>query len=269
MASWLARIAAAVGLASPAIADPPPAPPVAAANPYPPIGMREDSCPASLAGLNAQDDRVVRSDWAWLCRYRKANAALDPAHPPRAVFMGDSITEGWIVADPQFFAQGFVDRGISGQTTPQMLVRFWADVIALKPRVVHIMGGTNDIAGNTGPTTPEAYQNNIRAMVALAKAHGIAVVLGSIPPSAHFGWSPAQPGQWISKLNAWLKDFAKAEGLVYADYHTALAGPNGELPAAVGPDGVHPNAAGYAVMRPVAEAAIAAAEKKARIRRSR
>ena len=232
----------------------------------PPPGMSDASCAAPVPGQFALDPKILTSDWAWQCRYRADNAALDSAHPPRVVFIGDSITEGWIAADPQFFAQGFVNRGISGQTTPQMLVRFWADVIALKPPVVHIMGGTNDIAGNTGPTTPEAFSNNIRAMVALARAHGIAVVLGSIPPSARFGWTPAQPGEWIVRLNGWLRDFAKAEGLVYADYHAALAGPAGELPGQYGPDGVHPNAAGYAVMRPVAEAAIAAAERKARRR---
>lgn len=234
------------------------------ANPFPPPGMMENSCPANREGLNAQDQRVVHNDWAWQCRYRADNAAIDPAHPPRVVFMGDSITEGWIGADPAFFAQGFANRGISGQTSPQMLVRFWQDVIALHPRVVHIMGGTNDIAGNTGPTTPEAYQNAIRAMVTLARANRIAVVLGSIPPSNHFGWSPAQkPAPWIARLNAWLKDYARAEGLTYADYHTALTGPEGELPPRYGPDGVHPNAAGYAMMRPVAERAIAEAEKKA------
>ncbi|MDE2435685.1 MAG: SGNH/GDSL hydrolase family protein [Sphingomonadales bacterium] len=226
--------------------------------------MRDDACPASLEGLGALDDRVVRNDWAWLCRYRAENARLDPAHPPRVVFMGDSITQGWIDADPAFFAQGYADRGISGQTTPQMLVRFWQDVIALRPSVVHIMGGTNDIAGNTGPTTPEAWQNAVRAMVTLAKANHIAVIVGSIPPSNHFGWSPAQqPAPWITRLNAWLKDYAKAEGLVYADYHSALAGPQDELPAGYGADGVHPNSAGYAVMRPIAEQAIKEAEKKA------
>ena len=135
----------------------------------------------------------------------------------------------------------------------------------LHPRVVHIMIGTNDIAGNTGPTSPEAYQNAVRAMVDLAKANHIAVILGSIPPADRFSWiSAVEPGPWIARLNRWLKDYAKAEHLVYADYHTALAGPGGELTVAYGPDGVHPNAAGYAVMRPVAERAIAEAEKRAR-----
>lgn len=259
-AGWIARLVSLAGLAAPAAA----ATQAETANPFPPPGMMEHACPTSREGLNAQDERVVRNDWAWQCRYRAENAAIDPAHPPRAVFMGDSITEGWIAADPAFFAQGYADRGISGQTSPQMLVRFWQDVIALHPRVVHIMAGTNDIAGNTGPTTPEAYQNAIRAMVTLAKANRIVVILGAIPPSVRFGWAPEQrPGPWIARLNAWLRDYARAEGLVFADYHTALAGPGGELPPHLGPDGVHPSVAGYAAMRPVAEEAIAAAEKLA------
>ncbi len=234
-------------------------------NTYPPPGMIEHSCPASREGLWALDESVLKSDWAWLCRYRSENAAIDPAHPPRVVFMGDSITENWVSADRDLFTKGTLGRGISGQTSPQMLVRFWQDVIALHPRVVHIMAGTNDIAGNTGPTTPEAYQNAVRAMVSLAKANRIAVVLASVPPSNRFEWSPAQkPAPWIARLNAWLKGFAALEGVVFADYHAALTGPEGELPAQYGPDGVHPNAAGYAVMRPVAERAIAKAARQAR-----
>ena len=260
MVRWLAALALLAG-ADPAMAETPP-------NPYPPAGMHEKACPASREGLWALDERVLKNDWAWLCRYRADNAAIDPAHPPRVVFMGDSITENWVGADADFFAHGNVVRGLSGQTSPQMLVRFWQDAIALRPRVIHIMAGTNDIAGNTGPTTPEAYQNAIRAMVTLAKANRIAVVLGSVPPSNRFDWAPTlQPAPWIARLNAWLKDYAGAEGLVYADYHAALAGPDGELPAQYGPDGVHPNAAGYAVMRPVAEAAIAEAEKAGKKKR--
>ena len=244
-------------LASPAVS----AEPVS----YPPPGMSDAPCPASRDGLWALDERVLKNDWAWLCRFRADNDKLDPKHPPAVVFMGDSITENWLTADPGFFARGNLDRGLSGQTSPQMLVRFYQDVIALHPRVVHIMAGTNDIAGNTGPTSPAAYQNAVRAMVDLAKANHIAVILGSIPPAERFDWlRAAAPKPWIAQLNAWLKGYAKAQGLVYADYHTALAGPNGELPAAYGPDGVHPNAAGYAIMRPVAERAIAEAEKLAR-----
>ena len=231
----------------------------------PPPGMSDAPCPVPRPGQFALDEQLLKTDWAWLCRYRADNALIDPAHPPRVVFIGDSITENWLAADRDFFARGNLDRGISGQTSPQLLVRFYQDVVALHPRVVHIMIGTNDIAGNTGPTSPAAYQNAVRAMVDLAKANHIAVILGAIPPSNHFGWIAAvQPGPWIAQLNRWLKDYAKDQQLVFADYHAALAGPGGELPAAYGPDGVHPNAAGYAVMRPVAERAIAAAEQRAR-----
>lgn len=235
-------------------------------NPFPPPGMTENACPASRDGLWAQDERVRANDWAWQCRYRAENALVDPAGPPQVVFIGDSITENWVSLDPGLFGKSRLGRGISGQTSPQMLVRFWQDVVALKPRVVHIMAGTNDIAGNTGPTTPEAYKNAIRAMVVLAEANGIVVILGSIPPADRFGWSPAlRPAPWIASLNGWLRDHAAERGAVYADYHAVLAGPNGELRAEFGADGVHPNAAGYAAMRPVAEAAIAEAESRFRV----
>jgi lysophospholipase L1-like esterase len=232
--------------------------PVEPVNRYPAPGMMEQSCPASRDGLWALDPQVLQNDWAWLCRFREDNARVDPANPPEVVFMGDSITENWLREDPALFGKGWLNRGLSGQTSPQMLVRFWQDVIALHPDVVHIMAGTNDLAGNTGPTSPEAYKNNIRAMVQLAKAHGIVVVLGSIPPADRFEWAPQhQPAPWIAQFNAWLKDYAAAEGMVYADYFTVLAGPNGELRPELGPDGVHPNAAGYVLMRPVAERALA------------
>ena len=231
----------------------------------PPVGMSDAPCPAPQPGQFALDPHTLSTDWAWLCHYREDNARIDPRHPPLVVFIGDSITENWLAADRDFFAHGNLGRGISGQTSSQLLVRFYQDVIALHPRVVHIMVGTNDIAGNTGPTSPAAYQNAVRAMVDLARANHIVVILGSIPPSIQFGWQPAvTPGPWVARLNAWLKDYAKSAGLVYADYHTALAGPAGELPAEFGPDGVHPNAAGYAVMRGVAERAMAEAERRAR-----
>ncbi|MFM5918199.1 MAG: GDSL-type esterase/lipase family protein [Novosphingobium sp.] len=233
-------------------------------NPYPAPGMMEDACPASHDGLWALDPRVLHSDWAWRCRYQTENAKVDPANPPRAVFIGDSITEGWLAADPDMFAHGFLDRGLSGQTSSQLVVRFWQDVVALHPRVVHIMIGTNDIAGNTGPTTPEAYKNAIRSMVTLAKANHIAVVLGSIPPTDHFDWAPQlKPAPWVAMLNAWLRDYAQTEGLVYADYFAAMAGPGGAFPREFAPDGVHPNKAGYAMMRPIAEKAVAEAESRA------
>ena len=239
--------------------------PGAASPVEPPVGMSDTPCPTPQPGQFALDDNTLSTDWAWQCRFRAENALVDPQYPPRVVFIGDSITENWLTADPEFFAHGNLGRGISGQTSPQVLVRFYQDVVALHPRVVHIMVGTNDIAGNTGPTSPAAYQNAVRAMVDLARVNHIVVILGSIPPSIQFGWQPAvNPGPWVARLNVWLKDYAKSAGMVYADYHTALAGPAGELPAEFGPDGVHPNAAGYAVMRGVAERAIAEAEERAR-----
>ncbi len=261
MARWaVAALAVALG-ASPALAG-------EKVSAYPPPGMMENSCPASRNGLWALDPQVLQNDWAWQCRYREENARVDPAHPPRAVFIGDSITEGWIAADPDFFAHGFLDRGLSGQTSAQLVVRFWQDVIALRPRVVHIMIGTNDIAGNTGPTTPEAYKNAIRSMVTMARANGIEVVLGSIPPTDHFDWAPQhKPAQWVATLNAWLRDYAETEGLVYANYYAALVGPGGAFPREFAPDGVHPSPAGYAVMRPIAERAVAEAEERAKRRR--
>ena len=259
MAKWLLAALALAQLAAPSLAaDPVTLPP----------GMSDAPCPAPAPEQFALDEHILKTDWAWLCRYRADNALVHPAHPPHVVFIGDSITEGWIHADPDFFAHGNLDRGISGQTSPQLLVRFWQDVVALHPAVVHIMIGTNDIAGNTGPTTPEAYQNAVRAMVDLAKANHIAVILGSIPPTVTFGWQPAvKPGPWVARLNRWLADYAHEQHIVFADYHAALAGPAGELPAEFGPDGVHPNPAGYAVMRGVAIRAIAQADKQAKYHR--
>lgn len=224
----------------------------------------ENACPTSRDGLWALDPQVLQNDWAWQCRYRADNALVDPANPPQVVFIGDSITESWVSLDPGLFGKTRLGRGIAGQTSPQLVMRFWQDVIALKPRVVHIMVGTNDIAGNTGPTTPEAYKNAIRSMVTLAQANGIVVIIGSIPPADRFDWATQhKPKPWIAGLNRWLKDFAAERGAVFADYFTPLAGPGGGLRAEYGPDGVHPNAAGYAVMRPVAEKAIVAAEAMA------
>ncbi|WP_297319945.1 SGNH/GDSL hydrolase family protein [Novosphingobium sp.] len=242
-----------LALATPALADTP--------QPEPPgKGMIEQPCP-DVTGLWFASPYVKQYDWAFLCRYAAENAALDPAQPVRAVFIGDSITEGWKGKAPDLFGAEVLDRGISGQTTPQLLVRFSPDVLALHPRVVHIMGGTNDLAGNTGPNSIDQFRANIRAMVTLAKANGITVIIGSILPADHFNWSPGlQPARQIAELNGWLRKFAADNGLVYADYYSALAGPAGELPAAYSGDGVHPNAAGYAVMEPIARRALEKAE---------
>jgi lysophospholipase L1-like esterase len=172
--------------------------------------------------------------------------------------MGDSITEFWKPAHPEFFADNFVDRGISGQTTTQMLVRFRQDVIALKPAVVHILGGTKDIAGNGGPTTLDAIKNNILSMVDLARANDIQVVLASVPPAGSFPWraSILDPPQHIVALNEWLRHLARERNLFYVDYYEPLADESDAMKQTFSNDGVHPNRDGYSVMEPLARHAI-------------
>jgi len=223
----------------------------------PPPSPPMDSLPQVKREAARQDiGRRSRNDWGGLCRYRAANAS--ETTPVRAVFIGDSITEFWGPAAPELFADGVVNRGIGAQTSPQMLLRFYQDVVSLRPRVVHIMAGTNDIAGNSGPNRPEDFKNNIRAMVELAKANDIAIILGAIPPSATFYWRPElRPAPRISELNAWLHFYARTEGLQFIDYAAAMAGPGGELPAELSKDGVHPDARGYAIMTPLARRALA------------
>lgn len=209
-----------------------------------------------FSAYNSEMQRRGATDWAGLCRYQAANAARKPGDAA-VVFIGDSITENWLLADPAFFTGKVVNRGIGAQTSAQMLVRFRADVVALKPAVVHILAGTNDVAGNNGPLRPRDFQNNIESMVEIARANGIRVILGSIPPSAAFNWQPAlKPAPQIAALNDWMRDYARRNQLGYIDYHAALRGPAGELKPALGNDGVHPNRDGYAVMRRLAEAAL-------------
>lgn len=215
-------------------------------------------------GATAERERLKavqrERDWANLGYYRAANAA-SAGQGADVVFMGDSITEMWRIAQPDLFEGGWINRGISGQTSPQMLVRFMPDVIALKPRAVHLMCGTNDVAGNTGPTTPQDYRDTITAMADLARANGIIVILAQIPPMNGLPWSPdvRDPQDRVAELNDWLRVFATERGLMQADYGRELSdGANG-LRGDFTRDGVHPGAGGYAVMRPVAEAAVAAA----------
>ncbi len=201
------------------------------------------------------------SDWPDLARYREANARVPAkqAGVPRVLFYGDSITQGWGEKDPAAFfpGKGYLNRGIGGQTTPQMLLRFRQDVIALQPDVVLILAGTNDIAGNTGPSTQAMIEDNLHAMVELARAHGIAVVLASVLPVSEYPWMPdIEPAPKVRALNAALKQYADAQGLVYLDYYTAMANAAGGLDPALAADGVHPTAKGYAVMAPLAERAI-------------
>lgn len=198
-------------------------------------------------------------DWPNLCRYKADNALLADRRPA-VVFMGDSITEGWVPGDPALFSNGVVGRGIGGQTSPQMLLRFRQDVVDLHPRVVHIMAGTNDIAGNTGPTTVRDFQRNILAMIDLARANDIAVVLAGIPPSRSLYWRDnLDPRPFIRPLNEWLRTTAEERGLTYVDYAEVLADTDGGLRADFSNDGVHPNRAGYAAMRPLAQQALAVA----------
>lgn len=208
--------------------------------------------PAQSPEERGEADRAAAAqrarDWADLCRYRAANSALTAR--PRVVLMGDSITDFWRQGDPALFDGTVVDRGISGQTSSQMLVRFWPDVIALHPRIVQILAGTNDIAGNTGPTSEQAYEGNIMAMVELAKAHHIRVLLGAIPPAVSFWWTPQpyRPAGEIRRLNAWLQRYARASGAGFIDYYAHLVTPTGAFRPHFSNDGVHPNEAGYGVM---------------------
>lgn len=196
-------------------------------------------------------------DWPALSQYREANAAMVD-QPIDAVFIGDSITEFWSLADPDLFSGGIVNRGISGQTSPQILLRFMADVIALKPRVVHILCGGNDMAGNIGPTTPQDYKNNILAMVALAEAHGVRVILGALTPFNAVSWNPAVGDlrERTRELNGWQQDLAVQRGLVRADYFSVLVGADGLMDPQFHRDGVHPARAGYTSMRPVVDVAL-------------
>jgi acyl-CoA thioesterase I len=205
-------------------------------------------------------------DWPQLGRYRAANAALPPvaAGEKRVVFYGDSITDAW-AQHPDWFFPGkpYVGRGISGQTTPQMLVRFQQDVVHLKPAAVVILAGTNDIAGNTGPSTPEMIEDNFESMVEIAKTNNIKVVLASILPADHYSWKPGvEPAEQIRAMNQRLKALAAREGLVYLDYYTTMVNEHGGLDPELAKDGVHPTEKGYAIMAPLAEKAIAEALAK-------
>ncbi len=192
-------------------------------------------------------------------RFAADNATLTPT-PGRVVFYGDSITDNWGRKYGKFFpGKPYVNRGISGQTTAQMLLRFQQDVVHLAPAAVIILAGTNDVAENTGPYTDAQIEDNFRSMVAIAKQNHIRVILASIPPADRFPWHPGiAPAERIRTLNAWLKTFAAEQHLVYLDYYNALATPEGAIKPELAVDqAVHPNDAGYALMQPLAEAAIA------------
>ena len=213
-------------------------------------------------------NHVFAQDWPNLNRYAHDAERLmnEPVQKDRVVFMGNSITDFWIRYSPEFFsANHFVDRGISGQTSPQMLIRFKQDVVDLKPAAVVIECGTNDIAGNTGPSTLKMIEDNISSMAEIAIAHKIKVVLGSVLPSNHFGWSPnVQPAERIDSLNQWIRKYSKENHLTYIDYYSSLVNEEMGMKREYSMDGVHPNKLGYTVMEKLAAEAIRKALKKRR-----
>jgi lysophospholipase L1-like esterase len=210
-----------------------------------------------------EHDQQLEVDFGGLDRFREADLQLAPPAKgeDRVVFMGDSITEGWKLNEA-FPGKPYINRGIGGQTSPQMLVRFRQDVVDLKPKVVVILAGTNDIAGNTGPMTLIQTEDDLASMADIAHANGIRVVLCSVLPAFDFFWAPGlQPAQRIIALNSWIKEYAQQKGYVYVDYHSALKDDRGGLPAALSSDGVHPLPAGFEIMTPLAEAGIEKALK--------
>ncbi len=228
-----------------------PSAPSAPASPTQPSGHPNDA-------YWTEHDRQLLVDFGGLSRFKAEDDAL-PAPLPgqnRVVFMGDSITQGWKL-DASFPGKPYINRGISGQTTPQMLVRFRQDVIDLKPSVVILLAGTNDIAGNTGPMTLDQTEGNLASMAELASANGIRVVLCSILPAFDYHWAPGrEPAPKIAQVNAWLRNYAAQKGFVYVDYYSAMKDSRGGLPATLSKDGVHPLPAGFAIMTPLAQAGI-------------
>jgi lysophospholipase L1-like esterase len=243
-------------------------------------GGAPNAATADCAELPVITERLARADkilhdWPNLARYAEANAAVPaPAKVElRVVFMGDSITDAWVSPEYGGFFPGkpYVDRGISGQTTPQMLIRFRPDVIALRPKVVMILAGTNDIAGNTGPMTLGQIEENLASMAELARTNKIHVVLASVLPVSNYGHDRQgnpqdmrinRPPEKILELNAWIKKYAAENGHTYLDYFSAMVDAQGLLQRDLSEDGLHPNAKGYAAMSPLAEQAIRTALKK-------
>jgi lysophospholipase L1-like esterase len=222
--------------------------------------------PTAEEARRLAQEAQLHNDWPNLHKYQEANAKLSPPlkNENRVIFFGNSITEGWAPHFPTMFpGKPYVGRGISGQTTPQMLVRFRQDVIDLKPKVVVILAGTNDIAGNTGPSTIEMIEDNLASMAELAKANGIVPVLSSVLPVFDYPWRPGlEPAPKIIALNKWMKDYARTHGAVYLDYHSAMSDARGGMRDGLSTDGVHPNETGYKLMAPLAEKAIAEALRK-------
>lgn len=231
------------------------------------LAQVQQPAPDSPEALKLRIERMQNqlNDWPNLKRYRDKNAEVAPPAKDenRVVFYGDSITDGWKIAE-YFPNKSYINRGISGQTTPQMLLRFRPDVIAHKPKVVVLLAGTNDIAGNTGPMTLEAIEGNYASMAELAKANGIKFVFASVLPVHDYGqrkMTTGRPPEKILKLNEWLKNYCAANGHIYLDYFSKMVDDKGFLKAELANDGLHPNAEGYKIMAPLAEAAIQQALK--------
>lgn len=208
----------------------------------------------TLNATGQSTEELMKQDWPNLKKYAPENAELlKSGKHPKVIFIGNSITEVWADHYPEFFEEhNFLGRGISGQTTPQMLIRFTQDVLDLEPEVVVILAGTNDIAGNTGFATEKMITDNISAMTELAASRGIKVVLCSILPVYDYAWRPGlQPAGKIIAINSWLQAYAVQKGHVYVDYHKAMADDKGGMKNTYSEDGVHPNARGYEVMRPL------------------
>ncbi len=216
----------------------------------------------ALSAVNPHDHSLA-TDFGQLARYRAANGQLPPPAPgaPRVIFYGDSITDSWNLA--QYFAgKAYINRGISGQTTPQMLVRFRQDVIDLQPKVLVVLAGTNDLAENTGPMTIEETEENYATMAELARLHHITLVFSSVMPVSdyvHADMTLHRPTEKILALNAWLKSYCRLNNLIYLDYFSAMVDASGFLQKALSGDGLHPNETGYRVMTPLAEQAVTVA----------
>jgi lysophospholipase L1-like esterase len=269
---------------------PPPAPPLPVVPAFPgqyappPADRKFPAWPKGCARFEGEERTAcfdaVASDFGGFYRYAAANAALAAPKPgeKRVVFFGDSITDNWSKPDSGGFFPGkpYVNRGIGGQTTAQMLLRFRADVLELAPKLVVILAGTNDVAGNAGPVTPEQIQDNLASMAELARLHGVRVVLASLLPVSDDKQDAAElpltrtrqrPTATLRELNRWLSGYAARNGHGYLDYFSATADANGLLRSELNDDGLHPNARGYAVMAPLAEKAIADALRKAQPKR--
>jgi len=227
--------------------------------------------PAPLTGASwhpdndywRKHDQLLLTDFPWLARFKDEDfkVGYPAAGEKRVVFMGDSITEGWHL-DKSFPGKPYVNRGISGQTTSQMVLRFHQDVIALKPKAVVILAGINDMAENTGSITLEQIEDNLAAMAEMATANGIKVVLCSVLPATHFSWHPGlAPAAEVATLNEWMKAYTAEKGYVHVDFYSAMKDAQGGLPPNLSRDGVHPLPAGHAIMEPLVEAGIEKALK--------